>query len=73
MAEAELWASIMMGEEPVCGSPLCESRIKSKPVLKGHRAAEGRNADLKQTLGMPKLKYPSYKHGGAKLFGSGEM
>jgi len=70
MKEAMLWASVMMGdEEDVCAV----AKKPPKPALKGHRAAKGRNADLKQALGMPKLKYPSYKHGGAKLFGTGEM
>ena len=42
-------------------------------MAKGHRAAKDRNADLKKALGMPKLKYPSYKYAGAKFFGAGEM
>jgi len=71
MEEAKLWASIMMGDEPVCGSAACEGRKQS--VAKGHRAAKDRNADLKKALGMPKLKYPSYKYAGAKFFGAGEM
>jgi hypothetical protein len=71
MTEAKLWASIMMGDEPVCGSTACEGRKKPTPA--GHRAAKDRNADLKTALGMPELKYPSYRHGGAKFFGTGEM
>jgi hypothetical protein len=75
MATAQLWASFMMGDEPV--SALCDAesidRLRVAKPARGHRAAQGRNANLKQALGMPKLKYPSYKHGGAKLFGTGEM
>ena len=40
---------------------------------RAYRAAPGRNADLKAALGMPKLLYPTYLHGAAKMFGAGEI
>ena len=30
-------------------------------------------ADLKDALGMPQLRYPTYHHGAAKMFGAGEF
>jgi len=74
MAEAKLWAGVMMGDDVSSAlSSACATTGKSKPAPTGHRADKGRNAELKRALGMPKLKYPSYKYGGAKFFGAGEM
>ena len=43
------------------------------PANRAYRTASGRNADLKAALGMPKLRYPTYLHGGAKIFAAGEF
>ena len=73
MRKADLWAAAMMGSLDVadlaCAENSTEDRVPSRP----HRAARGRNADLKLALGMPHLRYASYHSGGAKMFGAGEF
>ena len=85
MAAAEHWARLMMGEVPLCAE--CPDAVKDESASASssstgssaassslsHRGAVGRNAELKSALGMPELTYPSYRHGGAKLFGMGEL
>ena len=74
MAMAEHWASVMMGKAPLC-SPCPESPAAQAggELSFAHRTAAGRNAELKEALGMRDLIYPSYRHGAAKLFGVGEF
>ena len=77
MRQAELWARFMMSTDdaPVdamCGALGAEDRV-APPAAAGHRIAAGRNAGLKAALGMPDFLYPTYHHGGAKMFGAGEL
>ena len=78
MAQAERWAALMMGKVDACD--VCRSSdgaANGKGAQDGawaaHRSLAGSNSDLKDALGMPRLIYPSYRHGGAKLFGAGEV
>ena len=70
MAQAEHWAGLMMGKTKSC-APFPRDPLPTEPS--SHRNAKGRNAELKDALGMPVLLYPSYHHGAAKLFGMQEF
>ena len=50
-----------------------EAPAPETPANRAYRTASGRNADLKAALGMSKLRYPTYLHGGAKIFAAGEF
>ena len=74
MLKTYIWASAMMGISDVCESS-CANNPAQEDVgsMPSHRNAKGRNADLKDVLGMPSLRYPTYHHGAAKMFGAGEF
>ena len=85
MAQAEAWSTSAFGEFLTPGTPLAhaimganpnpdaEAPAPETPANRAYRTASGRNADLKAALGMPKLRYPTYLHGGAKIFAAGEF
>ena len=79
MAEAESWSRATFGEFLTSSLPAnATAAADAAPrrevgAHRAYRAAPGRNADLKAALGMPKLLYPTYLHGAAKMFGAGEI
>ena len=75
MLKADLWASVTMGLSDICeaGASCGNITAADSPGVSVHRRAKDRNADLKDALGMPKLRYPTYHHGAAKMFGAGEI
>ena len=86
MAQAEAWSTSAFGEfltpgKTIMGRPVekkaadadAEAPAPETPANRAYRTASGRNADLKAALGMPKLRYPTYLHGGAKIFAAGEF
>ena len=73
MLKADLLASIIIGEADVCTSSCANVTAVTPGGMRAHRTAKGRNADLKEALGMPHLRYPTMHHGAAKMFGAGEL
>ncbi len=75
MLKADLWASVTMGLSDICeaGASCGNITAADSPGVSVHRRAKDRNGDLKDALGMPKLRYPTYHHGAAKMFGAGEV
>ena len=73
MAQAEDWSKALFGLEPSASAFDDTVPDTAGAAHRSYVGAKGRNADLKEALGMPKLRYPSYLHGAAKMFGAGEF
>ena len=74
MRKAELLARVIMGVSDMCSAAACANlTAEAAEGMRPHRAAKGRNADLKEALGMPHLRYPTMHHGASKMFGAGEL
>lgn len=71
MVQAEAWAALMMGKQKAC--EVCNAGKQESKTELVHGSVPGSNRDLKDALGMPNFNFPTYRHGGAKLFGVGEV
>jgi len=73
MLKAKLVVGIITGISDACQSSCADITGDIPEAMRAHRNAKGRNADLKQALGMPQLRYPTFHHGASKMFGTGEL
>ena len=73
MLKAELLSSVIMGDADICQSNCANVTGDMPEAMRAHRTAKGRNAEMKEALGMPQLRFPTMNHGAAKMFGAGEL
>ena len=76
-AQEHLEASFMSRSPPMRDANLIRAKAAAAAVVPSEREGDQPTeleacivAELKSALGMPELIYPSYRHGGAKLFGT---